>query len=229
MAKESFILYKSFWDPIKGLAPEEKGQLLDAIFQYNIDGSLPELSPVCQMAFQFMKAQFDRDREKYQKIVERNRKNGTKGGRPVNPDEPTKPTGISDDPTKPKKADTDTEDDTDTANDNGTVSSPDPLKGEKVDKIPFDEFWDLYDKKTGDKTKISKKWNKLSKSIQEEIIDYLPKYKQSQPDKYFRKNPEKFLNNKGWKDEIITPQPKANGFNVGQQYTQTENQRKCNW
>ena len=33
-------------------------------------------------------------------------------------------------------------------------------------KIDFVTFWDLYDKKVGDKTKLQKKWNKLSLEIQ---------------------------------------------------------------
>ena len=34
-------------------------------------------------------------------------------------------------------------------------------------------------------------------------MDYLPGYIQSKPDKQFRKHPTTFLNNEGWKDEII--------------------------
>ena len=34
-------------------------------------------------------------------------------------------------------------------------------------------------------------------------MNYIELYKQSQPDKQFRKNPETFLNNKSWNDEII--------------------------
>jgi len=36
-------------------------------------------------------------------------------------------------------------------------------------------------------------------------MEYVVKYKLSQPDKQYRKNAETFLNNKGWLDEIITP------------------------
>lgn len=71
------------------------------------------------------------------------------------------------------------------------------------EKFPFDDFWDLYDKKTGDKTKLSKKWDKISEQEREKIFEYVPKYKLSQPDKQYRKNPETFLNNKSWNDELI--------------------------
>ncbi len=32
---------------------------------------------------------------------------------------------------------------------------------------------------------------------------YIPKYKAAQPNKQYRKNPETFLNNKSWNDELI--------------------------
>jgi uncharacterized protein YdaU (DUF1376 family) len=69
--------------------------------------------------------------------------------------------------------------------------------------IGFNIFWDLYDKKVGSKSKIKKKWDKLSTKTQQLILDYIPKYKIAQPEKKYRKNPETFFNNEGWLDEII--------------------------
>jgi hypothetical protein len=43
-------------------------------------------------------------------------------------------------------------------------------------------------------------------------MEYIPKYKEAQPDKLFRKDPATFLNNKSWNDEII--QSRRNGSNV---------------
>jgi len=70
------------------------------------------------------------------------------------------------------------------------------------DKIEFDIFWDLYDKKIK-KRKVKPKWDKLTKEVQQEIIEYIPKYIESQPDKQYRLHPETFLNNESWNDEII--------------------------
>ena len=72
----------------------------------------------------------------------------------------------------------------------------------KENKIDFDIFWNLYDKKTS-RDKCECKWNNLNLEDQNKILEYIPKYKISQPDKKFRKNPETFLNNKTWNDEII--------------------------
>lgn len=72
-------------------------------------------------------------------------------------------------------------------------------------KSEFDLFWELYDKKVGDKGKIASKYNKLSMEDKQAIHLHVPKYIQSQPDKKYRKNPETYLNNKSWLDEIILP------------------------
>ena len=69
--------------------------------------------------------------------------------------------------------------------------------------IDFEWFWNEYDKKIGEKQKLKKKWNKLTDEERQNAMNYLELYKQSVPDKQFRKNPETFLNNKSWNDEII--------------------------
>ena len=69
--------------------------------------------------------------------------------------------------------------------------------------VSFDDFWNLYDKKRGDKDKIEKKWQSLKDSEREAIMNHLPLYKKSQPNKKYRKNPSTYLNNKSWNDEII--------------------------
>lgn len=77
------------------------------------------------------------------------------------------------------------------------------LDVEIVDEFGFEKLWDLYDKKIGDKEKLRKKWDKLSKADKAAVFEYLPKYREAVPDKKFRKNLETFLNNKSWNDELI--------------------------
>ena len=67
----------------------------------------------------------------------------------------------------------------------------------------MDDFWDLYDKKVGDKIKIEKKWIALRGYERVKAMDYIPNYKISQPDKKYRLNPETFINQKGWNNELI--------------------------
>ena len=77
----------------------------------------------------------------------------------------------------------------------------------------FDRFWNLYDKKVG-REKTLKKWTSLNQSERDKIFTTLPAYIRSTPDKKYRKNPEVYLNNKSWNDEIITPQPPKRGMSI---------------
>jgi hypothetical protein len=70
----------------------------------------------------------------------------------------------------------------------------------------FEDFWDLYNKKVGSKSKLIKKWESLTDLDRGLIIEHLPHYVKSTPDKNFRKNPETYLNNQGWFDEIVISQ-----------------------
>jgi len=84
------------------------------------------------------------------------------------------------------------------------------INADIIDEFSFEKFWNLYDKKVGDKSKLEKKYKRLTPIEKSEIFEYLPKYKAAIPDKQFRKNPETFLNNKSWNDEII----QRNGANI---------------
>ena len=90
--------------------------------------------------------------------------------------------------------------------------------------IDFEWFWNEYDKKVGDKQKLKKKWHKLTDEERQNAMNYLDLYKQSVPDKQFRKNPETFLNNKSWNDEIIRSTP-----NNSRKLTYSEQQATNLW
>lgn len=77
--------------------------------------------------------------------------------------------------------------------------------------IDFEWFWNDYDKKVGLKEKLKKKWNNLTDEERQNAMNYIELYKQAVPDKHFRKNPETFLNNKSWNDEIIRRTSDADG------------------
>ena len=81
-----------------------------------------------------------------------------------------------------------------------------------INKIDFEIVWNLYDKKKGDKDKLKIRWDKLSFSVQQLIIEHIPKYKKEQPDKQFRKNFETYLNNKSYNDEILINEKAGNSF-----------------
>lgn len=67
----------------------------------------------------------------------------------------------------------------------------------------FNLFWDLYNKKVGDKTKCSKKWNKLLQADKDKIMATLPAFLKTISDKQFQPFPETYLNQGRWNDEVI--------------------------
>lgn len=85
-------------------------------------------------------------------------------------------------------------------------------KERKEINIVFDIFWNLYDKKVGDKDKLKKKWESLNDDERQKAISHIPKYKESQPDKKFRKDPSTYLNNKSFNDEIISQSTPQSNF-----------------
>ena len=77
-------------------------------------------------------------------------------------------------------------------------------KNENISLYPFEVFWNDYDKKVGDQKKIKAKFEAIPEAARLLIKAHIVKYKASQPDKQYRKNPETYLNQSSWTDEIIT-------------------------
>lgn len=65
----------------------------------------------------------------------------------------------------------------------------------------FEKFWDEYGKKVG-KEKTRMKWNKLKESEKDEVLLSIPRYKIARPDPVYRKDPERYLSNRVWEDEL---------------------------
>lgn len=81
MARDSFIIYTSFYKPISLLSDKQLGRLFRAIFSYNL-GEIVEVEDDIRMAFEFFKNQFEIDESKYQAKINRDIENGRKGGNP---------------------------------------------------------------------------------------------------------------------------------------------------
>lgn len=72
---EGFMLYTAQYPAIKTMTQEQKGDLLDALYAYAIDGAQisAEADPMVQMAFAFIRDAIDRAQGKYEAKCERNR------------------------------------------------------------------------------------------------------------------------------------------------------------
>lgn len=69
--------------------------------------------------------------------------------------------------------------------------------------VPFEFWWNEYKKKVGDIKKLKKKWASLKDEERQLAFDHTRLYVAATPDKTYRKNPETYINNKSWNDEII--------------------------
>lgn len=135
--KKSFVFYTEYREHLEMLPPEQIGELMLALIDYQETGEVPDLpkGSALAMCFSFIKKRMDKDNIKYEEKCERNRSNGKKGGRPTNQtviseteENPNKPNGLSENqtvisetkknPTEPRKADNDNEYDNDIDSDN---------------------------------------------------------------------------------------------------------------
>ena len=146
--KKSFLLYCDQIGLFKKLPDEQAGKLIKIIFEY-VNDLNPEINDVLlDVAFDPIKLQLKRDLMNWNNIVERNRINGSKGGRPKNPTQPKEPTGLIGKPKEPKKADSDTDNDTVTDNDSETQN----LKAEQA-RPTYDNFLKFFNEKMNRKFK----------------------------------------------------------------------------
>lgn len=137
--KESMVIPRSLLTATNRLSMTEKGEVLDAIMRYGFDGEeYSGDSVVVAVIFDLTKPYIDENNKRYDAVVERNRNNGKKGGRPKstkNPEKPNKtqknPVGYFGNPEKPNKTQqnpdeprrTQTNLDTDTDTDTGSIIS----------------------------------------------------------------------------------------------------------
>lgn len=86
--RTSFVFYDGFYNAIKKMrTSEEKAELIEAICKYEFEGVIPEMSYVCEIAFEVIKPSLDKATIRYAASVE----NGKKGGRPKKSENPTEP------------------------------------------------------------------------------------------------------------------------------------------
>ncbi len=106
--KKSFLLYCDLIHTINQLPNDKAGELFKHILEYVNDNNPTTKDLLINISFEPIKQQLKRDLRKFEGIVERNKLNGAKGGRPK---KPKKPTGLNGNPKKPKKADSDNDND----------------------------------------------------------------------------------------------------------------------
>ena len=82
MPREYFIAYHDYLEPLEDLNDAEFWRLFRAALLYSAEGKTAELRGNERFLFKVLRNQIDRDNRKYAEKCERNRQNGTLGGRP---------------------------------------------------------------------------------------------------------------------------------------------------
>jgi len=169
---------------------EQRGQYIRLLCEQHQNGHIPENhmvsicfslgSPVIKKFVKdsegnYFNVRMEEEIEKRANFVNSRKDNGSKGGRPKKPN--GKPYG------KPTKK----------LPENGNGND---------NKILFECFWNLYDKKEGAKKRCEIKWNKLPLEIQQKIIETLPAFKAKIREKQFQPFPETYLNQERWNDDL---------------------------
>ncbi|WP_418453424.1 DUF6291 domain-containing protein [Alistipes putredinis] len=142
--KESMVIPRSLMTATNRLSMAEKGEVLDAIMRYGFNSDeYTGDSVIVAMIFDLMKPYIDENNNRYNAVVERNRVNGKKGGRPKKEENPEKPretqqnpVGYFGNPEKPSRTqtnlDTDTDTDTDTVPTVSNTSRTDVLEDAEI-------------------------------------------------------------------------------------------------
>ena len=166
--KKSFILYCDQQGVFNQLPDEIAGKLIKHIFAYVNDEN-----PICDdlllsIAFEPIKLQLKRDLVKYDQYIDKQKVNGSKGGRPIKPKETQITQAFFN---KPKKADNDNVNDNDSDKDiksnNGAKRILPPTKDECIDLFKtnnysisegaaFFHYWESMDWKRKGGAKIQK-------------------------------------------------------------------------
>jgi hypothetical protein len=98
--RESLIFYRSFYEAIKTLPPENQAKIYDAIFSYSLDFQEPELEGIDNAIFTLIKPQLDANIRKYEN-GKKGAEHGKKGGRPKKKKENTDNLNTKKTPKKP--------------------------------------------------------------------------------------------------------------------------------
>jgi hypothetical protein len=125
MARKSFILYLTQKGMFDTLNDTQAGKLIKAIFEYEQTNEMPKLNGQANIAFMAIKPLLDENKDRYDKVCEKNKLNGKRGGRPKKEEtqkNPKNPSGYFGNP-KNLNIDIDNDIDIDIDIDNSSSSS----------------------------------------------------------------------------------------------------------
>ena len=197
--RNTFVMYLEWKTQLDLLTDEECGRLVKGIFQYIQTGEDPTLSGAEMMAFSFIRAQIDRDYEKWSETCQRRAEAGKLGGRPKAngfSEKAKKPKGFSEKQSKAKKPDNEYDHEYD-----HDIYPPNPPTGEL-----FEKFWASYPRKTAKRNAL-RAFEKLNvtEALLTEMLAALDWQRHSEQwtkdNGSYIPHPATWLNGRRWEDE----------------------------
>lgn len=205
--KISFVLYAEYSRHINLLSDEDAGKLFKAILSFASGDEPEKLEGMAEMAYSFIKAQIERDLQKYEDVCRKRQEAGKLGGRPK---KAKKANGFSEKQEETKKPDN--EDISD--NDNEDISDNEDDKQNKYSST-FEEFWKAYPRKV-DKGQAYKKYQARLKDgfspdeLLEAAVNYAKQCAKERTEQKFIKHAKTFLGDStpfieltGQKQEVV--------------------------
>ena len=132
--RDSVVFYRSFYEAVKDLPPEQFKASIKAIMEYGLDEKAPESTGIEKTIYLLVKPQIDANNRRYQ--------NGTKGGRPKTKDKPSDNQDVTEIKPNQNHPETKTE-----PKEKDKEKVKDNVKDKKTYTCAFEALWDAYPRK----------------------------------------------------------------------------------
>lgn len=213
--KAGFFCRKVFMEQMRLLkTPAQFLELFGAAYAYVDEEDFNITDDVVKMAFSSWKLAFDYDKKKDEEYHKERKRISTKANEAKKKKREAKGNILMNSPS-----------------DESTEEEPPLAEAEQVEQYPFEEFWKLYDMKVGEDD-CRKKWSRMRESTKAKVMEHLPKYIVSTPNKKYRVAPLKYLEKGYYNNEVIdrtdNPQSASNYGNNNKQFNDREAQRQQN-
>lgn len=212
--KAGFFCRKVFMEQMKLLkTPAQFLELFGAAYAYVDEEDFNITDDVVKMAFSSWKLAFDYDKKKDEEYHKERKRISTKANEAKKKKREAKGNTLTNSP----------------SNETTEEEEPPLADVEEVEKYPFEEFWKLYGMQI-DENGCRKKWSRMRESTKAKVMEHLPKYVASTPNKQYRAEPFNYLSRGYYNNEIIDrTQTNTNSYesNNGKSYKEAEFERNA--
>jgi hypothetical protein len=196
--RKALMLYHSHIENLEDLPDDLRGILVLALLRYSKTGEIATLQPELRYVFNFMRAEVDRDKEKYEKTCAGRSESGKRGGRQK------KANAFDEKQSEAKKANADAKADAEEE-----IPPLPPTGGNPPDLMQrrFNALWDAYPKKVGKGAALTAlKKRKPNEQLFKQIMEAVSTAKKNawfMRDKgQYIPNLSTWLNQTRWEDEL---------------------------